>query len=164
MSGSVPGSFWETAVQAAIRAGEIITDNIGRLSKGDIGMKGSADFVTRTDREAEDVIIRTIREGFPGHSFLAEESARDQETGGYRWIIDPLDGTTNFIHGYPMCAVSIALQEKGGVILGVIYNPIRDELFMAEKGKGAFLNGEQITVSQVNDPGKSLIATGFPFR
>ena len=138
-------------------------DNLGRLSGRDIEHKQAADFVTRVDREAEEAIIRIIREDRPGHSFLAEESIHDVASTGYRWIIDPLDGTTNFIHGFPVFSVSIALQYQRDVILAVVFDPMRDELFTAMKGRGAFLNGREIRVSATS-LGQGLIATGFPFR
>lgn len=136
----------------------------GGLSRNDISVKESSDFVTRVDRESEQVIVATIREKYPEHDILAEESFRDKNSGGYRWIIDPLDGTTNFIHGYPVFAVSIALQAGDEVILGLVYDPLRGEVFTAEKQRGAFLNGRPVRISGVASLQESLIATGFPFR
>ncbi len=156
--------FLNTAIKAARLAGKVILDNLGRISKKDIGRKQTADFVTRIDRESEQIIINTIKEKFPHHFFLAEESVKEAETDKYRWIIDPLDGTTNYIHQYPVFSVSIALEYKKEIILGVIFNPLKDELFTAEKGRGAFLNGHTIKVSDVDALGNSLITTGFPFR
>jgi myo-inositol-1(or 4)-monophosphatase len=120
--------------------------------------------VTRVDRWSEAVIMQTIRDKFPSHLFLAEETLKQEDTGNYRWIIDPLDGTTNYIHGYPMFSVSIALEFKSEIILGVVFDPLRDELFHALKEKGAFLNNNRIAASAVDLLGNSLIATGFPFR
>jgi len=156
--------FLNTAIKAARLAGEVILDNLGRISKKEIGRKQTADFVTRIDRESEKIIIDTIKESFPDHFFLAEESVKEDKTEGYRWIIDPLDGTTNYIHRYPVFSVSIAQEYKSEVILGVIYDPLREELFTAEKGKGAFLNKQPIKVSEVSSLKDSLITTGFPFR
>ncbi len=156
--------FMSTAVKAARLAGKVILDNLGNISKGDIGIKQASDFVTRVDRESEEVIINTIREKFPRHFFLAEESAKENGGDRYRWIIDPLDGTTNYIHGYPVFSVSIALQYNKETILGVVFDPLKDELFTAEKGRGAFLNKHPIKISEVNDLKDSLITTGFPFR
>ena len=156
--------FWETAVQAAILGGEVILENLGRILENEVSSKQASDFVTRADRESENVIVSIIREKFPSHSILAEESHGKDEAGGYRWIVDPLDGTTNFIHRYPVFSVSIALEFDGDIIMGVIYDPVRDELFIGEKGKGAFLNGEAVSVSGVTDVKNSLITTGFPFR
>jgi myo-inositol-1(or 4)-monophosphatase len=156
--------FLNTAIKAARLAGQVILDNLGRISKKEIGLKQAADFVTHVDRKSEQIIINTIKEKFPHHFFLAEESVKEAETDKYRWIIDPLDGTTNYIHQYPVFSVSIALEYKREIILGVIFNPLKDELFTAEKGRGAFLNGHTIKVSDVDAFGNSLITTGFPFR
>jgi len=156
--------FLGTAFRAALLAGEHILKNLGRISKKDIDTKQASDFVTRVDKESEQIILDTIRMKFPDHHFLAEESVSKDAAGAYRWIIDPLDGTTNFIHGYPVFSVSIALELKGEVIMGLVYDPLRDEIFTAEKGKGAFLNGKPIRVSSVTDLSESLVATGFPFR
>ncbi len=153
----------DTAVEAARRAGEIILENLGNLSYSDIGKKQSSDFVTRVDRESEEIIVGTISRRFPDHTFLAEESVKDGDDS-HRWIIDPLDGTTNYIHQYPMFSVSIALEVKGKVVVGVVFDPIRNELFYAETGKGTYLNGTRVRVSSVDDSSASLITTGFPFR
>src|SRR4030042_7157272 len=124
--------FLSIAVRAARLAGQIILKNLGRISKKDINHKQKSDFVTRIDRESEKIIIDAIKERFPDHLFLAEESLKDAETEKYRWIIDPLDGTTNYIHQYPVFSISIALEYKREIILGVIFNPLKDELFTAE--------------------------------
>lgn len=156
--------FLGAAFRAALLAGDLIVDNIGRISNNDIHTKDVSDFVTRVDRESEELILRTIRRKFPDHHFLAEESAREGTEGSHRWIIDPLDGTTNFIHRYPVFSVSIALEYEGEIILGVVYDPLRHEMFTAEKGAGAFLNGRPIAVSRASDPRTCLVTTGFPFR
>jgi myo-inositol-1(or 4)-monophosphatase len=156
--------FLGTAFRAAMLAEKHILHYLGRISKDDIDTKQASDFVTRVDRESEQIILNTIKRDFPDHHFLAEESVRDDDAGGYRWIIDPLDGTTNFIHGYPVFSVSIALELKGEVILGLVCDPLRNETFSAEKGKGAFLNGRPVKVSSVGDLRNSLVTTGFPFR
>ncbi|MDH4028271.1 MAG: inositol monophosphatase [Nitrospirota bacterium] len=161
--------FLGAAFRASILAGKHIHENLGKLRSEDINMKQASDFVTRVDKESENIIISTIRNEFPLHHFMAEESADLAGTGpgqdgSYCWIIDPLDGTTNFIHGYPVFSVSIALEHQNEVILGVIFDPLRNEIFTAEKGRGAFLNGEPIKVSVIIDAKDSLIATGFPFR
>jgi myo-inositol-1(or 4)-monophosphatase len=163
MSSHQTGEFLETAVAAAMHAGEIIVKNIGRISKDDIGLKEASDFVTRVDLESEETIIRMIRAVFPHHHFLSEEGTKESESE-YRWIIDPLDGTTNFIHGYPIFSVSIALEHEKETVTGVVFDPIRNEFFTAEKGSGSFLNGLPIRVSGVDTMGRSLITTGFPFR
>jgi myo-inositol-1(or 4)-monophosphatase len=156
--------FLKIAIEAARCGGRIVLRNLGSISEEDISIKEASDFVTRVDRESEQGIIATIRRHFPDHSFLAEESEKDPETEAYRWIIDPLDGTTNYIHGYPVFSISIALEYRREIRLGVILDPLRDELFSAEKGRGAFLNEEQVWVSRVGNPDDALIATGFPFR
>ena len=157
-------TFLETAVFAARSAGQIILDNLGRLSKDDISLKQVSDFVTRVDEESEACIVRIIRERYPDHHVLAEEKVKETAPGGYRWIIDPLDGTTNFIHQYPVFCVSIALELQRKAITGVIFDPLRNDLFFAEKGKGAYLNGQPITVSIITACQDGLITTGFPFR
>jgi myo-inositol-1(or 4)-monophosphatase len=154
----------ETAVEAAQQAGKFICANRGTLSADDISLKQAFDFATRVDTESEQIIINIIREHFPSHHFLAEESLHEIETKDYRWIIDPLDGTTNYIHGFPFSAVSIALQYKREIIVGVVFDPFRNELFTAVKGEGAFLNGNKIAVSNASRMENSLIATGFPFK
>src|SRR4030066_126311 len=152
--------FITVAIKAARLAGDVILKSIGGLTKDDINQKQASDFVTRVDVESENVIIRTIRESFPHHSILAEESSKDnKERDGFQWIIDPLDGTTNYIHGYPVFSVSIALAFKGEVIAGVILDPLRNELFTAEKEKGAFLNNNPIRVSDVCALKDRLIST-----
>ncbi len=157
-------NFLGTAFRASMFAGKFIIDNLGKISKNDIDIKQASDFVTFVDRESENLIISTIKKKFPDHSFMAEESLKDSGTGGYRWIIDPLDGTTNFIHGYPAFSVSIALELQNEIILGLVFDPLRNEVFSAEKGKGAFLNGRKISVSKIVKTEEGLIATGFPFR
>lgn len=156
--------IYETAVQAADEAAQVILKNLGRLAPADVGTKQVADFVTRVDRESEDIIIETIKSNFPEHLIMSEESVREEQAGEYRWIIDPLDGTTNYIHRYPVFSVSIALEYRGEVVLGVILDPLRDEQFTARKGQGAFLNGSRIMASGNNSMENCLITTGFPFR
>jgi myo-inositol-1(or 4)-monophosphatase len=164
MNDDLSMGFLKTAVSAARLAGDIIIKNLGHLSKEDIQTKQAFDFVTKVDRWSEAVIMQTIREKFPSHLFLSEETLKQEDTGDYRWIIDPLDGTTNYIHSYPMFSVSIALEYESEVVLGVVFDPVRDELFHAVKGGGSFLNNKKIIVSGVDSLDKSLIATGFPFR
>ncbi len=164
MNPDLLNKFLSTAVTAARLAGDIIINNLGHLSKEDVQTKQAFDFVTKVDRWSEAVIMQTIREKFPSHLFLTEETLKQEDTGDYRWIIDPLDGTTNYIHSYPMFSVSIALEYQREVVLGVVFDPLRDELFHAVKDKGSFLNNKKISVSEVNAPQRSLIATGFPFR
>jgi myo-inositol-1(or 4)-monophosphatase len=160
---SKKSEFLITALKAAQRAGEVIIQNLGTLTKDDIDYKEASDYVTRVDRESERIIIDTIHEVFPDHHFLAEESLHDTKAGDYLWIIDPLDGTTNFIHGYPQFSISIALQHDKEIITGVIFDPLRNESFTTDQGKGAFLNEKPVTVSK-SSLETSLITTGFPFR
>jgi len=156
--------FLGTAFRAAMLAGDCILKNIGKISKEEIDTKQASDFVTRVDKESESLILSTIRKQYPDHHFLAEETVRDSDSGQYRWIIDPLDGTTNFIHSYPAFSISIALQDHGEIILGLVYDPLRNEIFSAEKGTGSYLNGNQVRISSNTELKNSLIATGFPFR
>jgi myo-inositol-1(or 4)-monophosphatase len=156
--------FLETAVQAARLAGGYLLDNLGKISRKDINLKQASDFVTRVDRESEEIILNTIRKAFADHAFLAEESVQDRENDNFRWIIDPLDGTTNYIHQYPVFSLSIALEYRRELIMGVIYEPLRDDLFTAEKGRGAFYNKKRIRVSAIRSFKDCLVTTGFPFR
>ncbi|HEY6896663.1 MAG TPA: inositol monophosphatase family protein, partial [Rhodocyclaceae bacterium] len=128
-----------------------------------VSVKRQSDFVTEVDRAAEASIIDTIREAYPHHAILAEESGESGESD-YQWIIDPLDGTTNFIHGFPQYAVSIAMAHKGVLSHAVVYDPTRNELFTASKGAGAFLNDKRIRVSRRQKLEEALIGTGFPYR
>jgi myo-inositol-1(or 4)-monophosphatase len=153
-----------TAVKAARRAGNLINRaslDIGQLK---INLKQQNDFVTEVDRAAENSIIETLREVYPSHAFLAEESGNTAGSSEYQWIIDPLDGTTNFIHGFPQYAVSIALAHKGVLTHAVVYDVNRNELFTASKGGGAFLNDKRIRVSKLAKLDEALIGTGFPYR
>jgi myo-inositol-1(or 4)-monophosphatase len=151
------------AVKAARRAGQVInraSHDVGHLK---VDVKQQSDFVTEVDKAAEATIIDVIREAYPNHSFLAEESGA---SGGseYQWIIDPLDGTTNYIHGFPQYAVSIGMAHKGVMTHAVIYDPNRNELFTASKGAGAYLNEKRIRVSKRPRLDEALIGTGFPYR
>jgi myo-inositol-1(or 4)-monophosphatase len=151
------------AMRAARRAGDLIVKSLSRLDSLKIDSKGRNDFVTDIDRKAEADIIATIRRSYPQHAILAEESGRSGEDESV-WIIDPLDGTTNFLHGFPTFAVSIALQHKGRLEHGVVYDPMRQEFFTASRGDGAQLEGKKIRVSSQRTLEGSLIGTGFPFR
>jgi len=150
-------------IRAARRAGDIIIRNINRLDSIRVSTKGRNDFVTEVDRMAEREIISTIQRSHPDHAFLAEESGASGESDT-RWIIDPLDGTTNFLHGFPVFAVSLAAEVKGRLEHAVIYDPMRQELFTASRGVGAQLDGRRIRVSDQPNLEQSLIGTGFPFR
>lgn len=154
----------ELAISMANQAGRILREKIGTITADDVEDKFPFDYVTEIDRACEQLIINSINEHFPGHEILAEESGKNKNTNTYRWIIDPLDGTTNFIHGYAHSSISIALQKEDQIILGVIYDPFRDELFCAEKGNGAYVNNKRIFVSKQGTISNCLIATGFPFK
>ncbi len=154
-------SFKKTAIDAAKSAGLLLKGNIGR--RHTIEFKGVIDIVTEMDIKAEDMIMKTIKARFPEHGILTEESFEQKSDSEYRWIIDPLDGTTNYSHGFPIFCVSIALEREGEIILGVVFNPMLNELFTAEKGKGAYLNNKRIRVSGISGLTKSLLATGFPY-
>jgi myo-inositol-1(or 4)-monophosphatase len=151
------------AVRAARAAGEVIIRSLNRLESLTITSKGRNDFVSEVDHAAEAEIIKLIRKNYPNHAFLAEESGRmgDSDTV---WIIDPLDGTTNFLHGFPIFAVSIACQIRGRLEHGVVYDPISQEIFSATRGAGAHLDNRRIRVSKQRGLEGSLIGTGFPYR
>lgn len=151
------------AVQAARKAGNIISRAVDRVDTLTISSKGHNDFVSEVDHQAEAEIIKVIRRAYPHHGFMAEESGV-KGSDEFVWIIDPLDGTTNFLHGFPQFAVSIALQHKGRLEHGVIYDPMRQELFTASRGDGAQLNDRRIRVSKRSTLEASLLGTGFPFR
>jgi myo-inositol-1(or 4)-monophosphatase len=154
--------FERVARAAVARAGALIRARYGGhhavASKGDSGV----DLVTRTDRDAESLIVGILRAAFPDHAIVAEESGAHAGGGRFCWYVDPLDGTINFAHGYPHCAVSIALEHEGSMVLGVVHDPLRRELFAARRGGGAQLNGRPIGVSQVRDLSQALLGTGFP--
>ncbi len=155
----------ETVARRAIfGAGEIIREHIGRVSDSWIQNKGPSDYVTEVDRRCEALIMGLIRDRFPDHHIMSEETDNDGLLPGYTWVIDPLDGTTNFIHGFPFVAVSIAVCKDKKPVLGLVLDPIRNELFSAVEGGGAFLNGRPIRLRAGVSLEKSLLATGFPFR
>lgn len=153
--------FKKTALDAAQAAGLLLKKNIYKPHA--IEFKGVIDIVTEMDKKAEGLIMKIIKDKFPDHGILTEES-QEQKTGSeYRWIIDPLDGTTNYSHGYPVFCVSVALERDGEIIMGVVYDPMLDELFTAEKGRGAYLHKKKIRVSRIAGLSRSLLATGFPY-
>jgi myo-inositol-1(or 4)-monophosphatase len=152
------------AIQTARDAGRVLEARFGRNIQ--ISNKGDIDLVTEADLAAERVIIERIHSYYPRHSILAEESGESVIIGGaneLKWIVDPLDGTTNYSHGYPCFCVSIALERAGVLEIGVIYDPMRDELFAAERGQGATLNDRLIKVSETYDLNRALLCTGFPY-
>jgi myo-inositol-1(or 4)-monophosphatase len=152
------------AVRAARRAGSIINRAALDGSGLEVRSKRMNDFVTKVDHAAEEAIIDIVRKSYPDHAVLAEESGVTEGKTDYEWIIDPLDGTTNFIHGFPQYCVSIAIRHRGALAHGVIYDPTKNELFTASKGSGAFLNDRRIRVSKCLRLGDALVGTGFPFR
>lgn len=154
-------SFKKVAIEAALKSGLFIKGSVGRI--GRISYKGRDNIVTDIDKRAEEMIIKKILSAFPDHSILSEESAPRDTRSPYKWVIDPLDGTTNFAHSFPFFSVSIALEQFGSVILGVVYDPMRAELFFAECGNGARLNDKKIYCSRVNKLQASFLATGFSY-
>ena len=151
------------AIKAARRAGDLIVRSMSRLDSIKIDSKGRNDFVTDVDRKAEAEIIATVRRSHPDHAFLGEESGRSGN-GDTVWIIDPLDGTTNFLHGFPQFSVSIGIEHKGRLQHAVVYDPLRQELFTASRGDGAQLEGKKMRVSTQRTLEGSLLGTGLPFR
>lgn len=156
------------AIQTARDAGAVLIDRLGRALQ--VSTKGDIDLVTEADLASEKLIIERIKSHYPRHAILAEESgatAGVESTPGkteWRWIIDPLDGTTNYAHGYPCFCVSIALERAGAIEVAVIYDPTRDEMFAAERGQGATLNGRRMRVSSVEDLNSAMLCTGFPYN
>jgi myo-inositol-1(or 4)-monophosphatase len=154
----------ETGLEAVHAAGDRIRRDFQNLASADIQVKGKNDFVTRVDREAEALIIRVLLKEFPQHQILGEESGYSRRKNKYLWVIDPLDGTTNFIHGIPHFAVSLALLERKEVVFGLIHDPLSGDCFHAASGQGAFLNSQPIAVSRMACLDSALGATGFPFK
>jgi myo-inositol-1(or 4)-monophosphatase len=155
--------YLNLAIQLARDAGDILKHYAGREKQ--VEFKGRANLVTVADKESEALIIRGIKKRYPDHAILAEESGITESLSGtkVRWVIDPLDGTTNFAHQYPFYCVSIAVEEDGVVTAGAVYDPCRDEMFSGGRGAGAFMNGEQIRVSDVEKLSHALLLTGFPY-
>src|SRR5216117_358682 len=172
---TAPGNHWisaimhpmlTTAVKAARRAGSVINRGARDLDLLTVTAKGPKDFVSEVDHAAEAAIVETLHATYPDHAILAEEGTRRDMNpeAEHTWIIDPLDGTTNFLHGFPQYCVSIALAHKGVVTQGVVYDPVRNDLFTATRGRGAFLNDRRIRVSRRQHLRDCLIGTGFPFK
>jgi myo-inositol-1(or 4)-monophosphatase len=153
------------AIQTARDAGRILAERMGRALQ--VSKKGDIDLVTESDLASEKLIIDRIRTHYPRHAILAEESGEATVAGDvkseWKWIVDPLDGTTNYAHGYPCFCVSIGLERDGRIELGVVYDPMRDELFAAERGQGATLNDRRIRVSDVDELNRGMLCTGFPY-
>lgn len=148
-------------IQIARYAGEMLRSDFGKPHQ--IEYKGIIDLVTEADHRSEDYILSQLRSRFPGHTIITEESGYLTGEDGHAWYIDPLDGTSNYAHGVPIFSVSIAYAQNGSLKLGVIYDPMQDECFSAEAGKGAWLNDEPIRASEVSDLDRSLLVTGFPY-
>ncbi len=155
----------ESAVEKVIlEAGDLIRHHIGQVSGSMIATKGPSDYVTEIDKKCEHLITEMVRLNFPGHNIMAEESATEELQSGYTWVIDPIDGTTNFIHGFPFVAVSIAVCLDKKPVLGYVLDPVRNELFSAKKGAGTRLNGNRLPMRKPVELDRALVATGFPFR
>lgn len=152
--------YLEAAVEIAREAGKVLREELERPPA--IAYKGEFDLVTQADRRSESVIVSGLQKYFPEHAVAAEEGTGKETASEFRWHVDPLDGTTNFAHGYPCFCVSMALARKNELLLGVIFNPVYNELFTATRGEGAFLNGKRIRCSKINALKNSLLCTGFP--
>jgi myo-inositol-1(or 4)-monophosphatase len=159
----LPQALLRVAVEAARAGGAVLRRRFGSAQR--YARKGAIDLVTSTDLAAEAAVLRVLKRRFPDHEILAEESGAHGVAGGsaYRWVIDPLDGTTNFAHGYPFVCTSVAVVRGGRSLAGAVYDPIRDELFSAARGHGARRNGRRIRVSRVPRLGDALVVTGFPY-
>lgn len=155
-------SYLQTAAEIAREAGALLVSFFQRRIAFDL--KGEFDLVTEADRSSERLVIERLRSHFPSHGILAEEGGGHQSSSEYRWYVDPLDGTTNFAHGFPCWNVTLAIERAGEMIAGVVFDPLRDEMFAAEQGAGAYLNHRRIRVSSVTRLEDSLVATGFPNR
>ncbi|MEK7805235.1 MAG: inositol monophosphatase family protein, partial [Planctomycetota bacterium] len=156
--------YLDVAKEAALRAGVVLKERFRKLCPSMIDEKAKNDFVTEADKKSEEIIKGHIRSQFNNHDILAEESLAVRNDSPFLWIVDPLDGTLNYIHGLPCFAVSIALEIEGELAVGLIYEPLRENIYSAIKGQGAFKNGKRIHVSRSNTLNTSLVATGFPFR
>lgn len=156
--------FVKTAVECVKEGGAVLLDYHSKLQSLQIQSKGRFDYVTEADLAAQEIIVQLIRSRHPDHEIWAEENERSSGQNVSRWLVDPLDGTTNFIHGFPVFAVSVALEYKGAVIVGAVYDPCRQELFLAQQGHGATLNGDPIQISHRRKVDEALVATAFPWR
>jgi myo-inositol-1(or 4)-monophosphatase len=151
------------AIEAAREAGKFLKYNVGRVRTIEKKQGEERNLVSEIDKGSEERIIGIIRRHFPNHAILAEESGASTAASDYKWVIDPLDGTTNFLHGVPIFCVTIGIEYKGEIVAGVVYDPNLDELFTAEKGSGAYLNGKRLAVSTTSKLIESLLVTGFPY-
>lgn len=155
-------SYLETAVDIARESGALLSHYLER--KVGFELKGEHDLVTEADRASERLVVERLRTHFPSHGIVAEEGGGHESSSEFRWYVDPLDGTTNFAHGFPVFNVTLALEQAGEIVAGVVFDPTRQELFTAEKGGGAYLNNRRIQVSKAQRLEDSLVATGFPSR
>ena len=155
-------SFKKDACRIVLKAGKYLKENSKKIKS--IAFKGSINLVTNVDHEVEGMLIGSLRKAFPETGFLSEEIGEIKANSDLKWVIDPIDGTTNFAHGFPFYAISVALEKDKKPILGIVYDPVRQELFCAERGRGAFLNGEPIKVSMQKDLKKALLMTGFSYK
>ena len=160
----MPSANLNVMIKAARKAGRNLVKDFREVENLQVSVKGAGDFVSRADREAERIIKEELRGARPTYGWLGEETGTDAgEDPTRRWIVDPLDGTTNFLHGMPHWAVSIALEHKGEIVAGVVFDPAKDELFWAEKGEGAWMNDSRVRVSGRRQMGEAVFATGVPF-
>jgi len=153
--------YLNAGVEAATNAGQMLRDNMS--SHRLISYKGAIDLITNFDSRSQDMILSILSDIFPDHDYYAEESPFHNRDSEFRWIIDPIDGTTNFAHNFPVFCISIALEFRDDIVAGIVYDPMRDEMFTAIIGKGAHLNKSSIMVSRIDELDKSLLATGFPY-
>ncbi|MFI5251126.1 MAG: inositol monophosphatase family protein [Bacteroidota bacterium] len=161
----IPNPMLDVAVRAAKNAGQFLKENLGKVKTIEEKFGQEKNLVTEIDKKSEKIIIDILHEHFPSHRILGEEGIGiGGNSPDYKWVIDPLDGTTNYTHGFPVFSVSIGLEVKGEITIGVIYDPNFNDLFIAEKGKGAYLNGEKLSVSKVSELKKSMLVTGFPYN
>ncbi|MEO8166876.1 MAG: inositol monophosphatase family protein [bacterium] len=153
-----------TAIEAAKEAGKFLKYSVGRVKNIEVKEGEERNLVSEIDKGAEEKIISIIKRKYPSHAILAEESGANDSRSDYKWVIDPLDGTTNFLHGLPIFSVTIGIEYKGEVVAGVTYDPNLDELFTAEKGSGAYMNGRRLSVTKTTRLIDSLLVTGFPYN
>lgn len=152
----------KASIEIILKAGKYLKNNLGKIKE--TKYKGAINLVTDIDRKAEEMVIRALQRYFPNDGFLSEEVGEIKGKSDFRWILDPLDGTTNYAHSFPFYAISLALEKKGRPILGLVFDPERNELFSAESNSGAYLNGKSIKVSNITELNKSLLATGFSYK
>ena len=155
-------SYLETAIDIARESGALLATYFEKRVAFEL--KGDFDLVTEADRASERLVVERLRSHFPSHSIVAEEGGGHEGKSGYKWYVDPLDGTTNFAHGYPIYNVTMGLEHDGKMLVGVVFDPTRQEMFSAERGAGAYLNNRRIRVSSVKRLEDSLVSTGFPSR